>query len=114
MLGRRTFTFACAGSSPTDLRCQRKTGIPLEINLNGVHYGKHEYRISTTDPASTETAYAYPFRKFWEIAAAMRCPVCYGWDAHAPLVLQDFSRVAVAEKLLEGLPLNFIDRSPVE
>ena len=44
----------------------------------------------------------------------MQCPVCYGWDAHAPLVLQDFSRVAVAEKLLEGLPLNFIDRSPVE
>ena len=79
-----------------------------------MHYGQHEYRISTTDPASTETTYAYPFRKFWEIAAAMRCPVCYGWDAHAPLVLQDFSRVTVAEKLLEGLPLNFIGRSPVE
>ena len=114
MLGRRTFTPACAEAAQRICAVSAKTGSPLEINLNGVHYGKHEYRISTTDPASTETAYAYPFRKFWEIAAAMRCPVCYGWDAHAPLVLQDFSRVAVAEKLLEGLPLNFIDRSPVE
>ena len=114
MLGRRTFTPACAEAARRICAVSIKRQIPLEINLNGVHYGKHNYQIRSVSPTQQISSYAYPFRPFWEIAAQMQCPVCYGWDAHAPLVLQDFSRLEIAKQILEDLPLNFIGQAPIQ
>lgn len=113
LLGRRTFTPACYEASRRICAASAKAGLPLEINLNGVHYGSHDYRISKPEGIVTESRIAYPFREFWEIAAQMNCPVCYGLDAHSPLILQDTSRIRAAERILDGLALNFITDCPV-
>ena len=42
-------------------------GIPLEINLLGMAYGKH-----------------YPNMQLWEVAAEEGCKAILGLDAHAP------------------------------
>ncbi|MFR5079314.1 MAG: hypothetical protein ACLTDX_15360 [[Clostridium] innocuum] len=46
--------------------------IPLEINLNGFHYGKKTYRFSSK-PGLQAERYPYPFREFWDIVSSYGC-----------------------------------------
>lgn len=48
-------------------RAANQAGIPLEINLLGLAYGKH-----------------YPNEVFWKVAAEEGCRAVLGMDAHAP------------------------------
>ena len=76
-----------------------ETGIPLEINLNGIRYGKLSYREGWH--------YAYPWKRFWQIAAQKHCKAVYGMDAHDP------SQLALMKERTEQV-LQWIDVSGLE
>ena len=75
--------------------------MPLEINLNGLRYGKLLYE--------PEDAYAYPYRAFWEIAAQYPIQCIYGYDAHQPTTLLEKKRIAQVKEILADLPLTMLD-----
>lgn len=112
MMGRRTFTQACKEAAERICDVSLKYNLPLEINLNGISYGKPMYHIQVPSEKHEPRA-PYPFREFWEVAAKKQCPVCYGWDAHSPLAFQESHRLSSAEQILDGLSLNFIDYCPL-
>lgn len=101
MLGRRSFSAACALAAHEICACAVECNIPLEINLNGLRYGKLLYE--PTD------AYAYPYRAFWEIAAQYPIQCIYGYDAHQPTTLLEKKRIAQVKEILADLPLTMID-----
>lgn len=107
MLGRRSFSKACEEAAHRIAKASIKHDIPLEINLNGFHYGKKNYRFYH-EPDMLEERYAYPFREFWEIAASYGCKVLFGYDAHSPIALLESDRELKANELLKGIPLNFV------
>ena len=76
MMGRDHWSQACDEASEIICRACSDAGIPLEINLNGIRYGKKEYQEGTL--------YPYPWKRFWEIASRYHCKAIYGMDAHAP------------------------------
>lgn len=101
MLGRRSFSKACEKAAHEICACAVECNIPLEINLNGIRYGKMMY-----EPCD---AYAYPYRAFWEIAATYPIECIYGYDAHQPTTLLESKRIAVVQDILAGLPLKLLD-----
>ena len=108
MLGRRLYTEECVEAAHRIARASILHDIPLEINLNGFHYGKKTYRFSDKPWLNVER-YPYPFREFWDIVASYGCKVLYGFDAHSPITLLEAHRIHMAEEILEGIPLNFTD-----
>lgn len=106
MLGRREFSAVCAEAAHRIARASIKYDVPLEINLNGFHYGKRLYHFY--DKNIFEECYPYPFRSFWEIVAEYGCKVVYGYDAHTPLAFLETERLQKANEILEGLSLNFV------
>lgn len=107
IMGRRLFSETCREAAQRIAEASVKYDTPLEINLNGFHYGKKAYQFHDK-PGSYEERYPYPFREFWEIVSSYGCKVLYGYDAHSPMTLLEKNREHKANKILEGLPLNFI------
>ena len=99
MLGRRTFNEACQKATHIICKAAIRNGAVLEINLNGLRYGQLYF---------DEMKYAYPFRDFFQIASQYHCKVCYGYDAHKPVTLLEKKRIEKCQKILKGLPLQFI------
>ena len=106
MLGRNQWTKACEEATHMICFASKKNHVPLEINLNGLRYGK-----KTIDE---EECFAYPYRKFWEIAAMYGCQAIYGYDAHDPLTLLEDWRVAKVNEILNGIKLNIIDEIKIK
>lgn len=106
MLGRRNFSSACVKAAHEICACAVECNIPLEINLNGLRYGKLMYEPND--------AYAYPYRAFWEIAAAYPIQCIYGYDAHQPTTLCESKRISCVREILSGLSLTMIDTLPMK
>lgn len=101
MLGRRDFSKACEEAAHLICANAVACDIPLEINLNGMRYGKLLYQEGD--------AYPYPYRAFWEIAASYPIKVMYGFDAHKPVTLLEQRRIQDADEILTGLDLSFVN-----
>lgn len=101
MLGRDHWNENCERAASQIAEASKKYQIPLELNLNGVRYGKHEI--------NHEMRFAYPFREFWEIVEQAQCPVVLGWDAHDPKLFLDKERIEQVKELVSGLNLNFLE-----
>lgn len=99
MLGRRGWNAACEAAARKICAVSLKYNIPLELNTNGLRYGKQLY--------DNGKFYPYPFRPFWEIIAETKAPVIYGVDAHRPLTLLETERFTKCMDELEGLEFNF-------
>lgn len=108
MLGRRLFSEVCVEAAHRIAQASITYDVPLEINLNGFQYGKKDYQFYH-ELCPYEKRYPYPMREFWRIVSAYGCKVLYGYDAHSPLTLLEKQRVAKAEEILSGIPLNFIE-----
>lgn len=108
MLGRRFFSETCLEAAHRIAKASIEYDIPLEINLNGFHYGKKSYQFYHK-PGIYEERYPYPFREFWEIVSSYGCKVLYGYDAHSPISLLEKNREYKANKILSDIPLNFIN-----
>lgn len=106
MLGRRNFSSACEKAAHEICACAVECNIPLEINLNGLRYGKLMYE--------PQEAYAYPYRAFWEIAATYPILCIYGYDAHQPTTLLEKKRIEYVQAILSGLSLTMIDTLPLK
>lgn len=100
MLGRRTFNQACVQAATIISEAAITYDAVLEINLNGLRYGKLFY--------DKEDMYSYPNREFFEIVASKGCKVCFGYDAHHPATLLEKRRINACLELLHGLPLNIV------
>ncbi|GAA6425783.1 PHP domain-containing protein [Dielma fastidiosa] len=105
MLGRRSFNLVCAEAAHRIAKASIDYDVPLEINLNGFHYGKKFYQMGS----QIVERYPYPFREFWEIISEYGCKVLYGYDAHTPIAFLETDRLDKADEILKGVPLNFID-----
>ncbi len=101
MLGKNSWNENCEKVARKIAEVSKKLDIPLELNLNGVRYGKHEI--------NGEMRFAYPFREFWEIVEEFQCPVVMGWDAHDPKLFLDKERISQVKELVGGLNLNFLE-----
>jgi len=102
MLGRRNFSIACEKAAHEICACAAACDIPLEINLNGLRYGKLRY--------DQGDAYPYPYRAFWEIAAKYPVTCLYGYDAHQPVTLLEHQRMDTVNDILSGLSFSMLDR----
>lgn len=105
MLGRRSFSAVCEEAAHIIAKASIAYNTPLEINLNGFRYGKNTYSVF----GHSELRYPYPFREFWDIIASYGCKVVYGYDAHSPITLQEAYREDMADEILSGLNLQYID-----
>ncbi len=102
MLGRSNFSAKCAEVAVRLANLSLKYDIPLEINLNGIRYGKREYE--------TGMFCCYPFYDFWKIISEKGCKVIYGYDAHTPECLEEEYRIDVIKEILQGLSFNILDK----
>lgn len=80
MLGRDHWSAACEETAWQICEASKASGIPLEINLNGIRYGQRRYQEGWR--------YPYPWKEFWDIARRLHCRVVFGMDAHQPEQLQ--------------------------
>ena len=71
----------------------RRTGIPLEINCQGIR----ENRI-------------YPSDRFWAIAGEVGCPVTIGFDAHSPQAASGGGAASKAMQIIDKYNLNYIGK----
>jgi histidinol-phosphatase (PHP family) len=99
MLGRRSWSPACEQAARRICDVAIRHNVPLELNTNGMRYGKQLYDEGKFFP--------YPFRPFWEIIAATQAPVIFGVDAHKPMTLMESEKFAKCLDELEGLTFNF-------
>lgn len=106
LLGRREFSKVCIDAAHRIAKASIKYDIPLEINLNGLNYGKKNYHFLSENVY--EDRYPYPFREFWQIVSSYGCKVVYGFDAHSPISLLEKNRVKIVEEILKDIPLNYI------
>lgn len=98
MLGRRTWTPACDEAARIIAQAAETNKVALEINLNGVRYGKYTYQ--------NLHVYPYPFRSFWEVVSKFNVECLYSFDAHKPFTLLEKERIGLVEEILKGLPLS--------
>ncbi len=69
----------------------REYNIPLEINFLGIRFSRH-----------------YPNEKLWKIAGEEKCPVTFGFDAHATEEAYDGDSIKPALELVKKYNLNYI------
>ena len=98
MLGRRTWSKACEEAAHIIARAAQDNKIALEINLNGIRYGKYNY--------SGEKVYPYPYRSFWEIVSLYDVECLYSFDAHKPYTLLEHERIELVDEILSGINLS--------
>ena len=100
MFGKEVWTEACCEAAHRICANAQKHGIILEVNLNGLRYGKRKL--------GEEFRYTYPYRSFWEIACTYDVDIVYGLDAHAPQKYADQDCFAIVnQEILYDLPLKF-------
>ncbi len=102
MLGRSAFNDACIKASHMIAHQAALYDIPLEINLNGLRYGKKLI--------DHQEVYPYPCRDFWQIAKQYDCKAVYGYDAHDPSTLSQSWRIDEVNRVLAGLDIKIIDK----
>ena len=71
----------------------RETGVPVEINLNGIYFGR-----------------SYPKEEFWELAGEEKCPVVIGCDAHEPKRACDMVSFKTAMEMVKKYKLNLLEK----
>jgi histidinol-phosphatase (PHP family) len=98
MIGRRSWSMACDEAVHIIAKAAQDNHVALEINLNGIRYGKNTY--------DGKLAYPYPFRPFWEIVSQYNVQCLYSFDAHKPYTLLEKERIELVEDVLEGLNLS--------
>lgn len=97
----------CRTASDKICSLAKQLDIPLEINLARIEKatnGKSDSKYGLTKDGD----YLYPVREFWKIAEKYSCKVLYGVDAHNPEALIKYDLYKEANKVLEGLDLNFV------
>ena len=100
MFGKEVWTEACCEAAHRICASAQKHGVILEVNLNGLRYGKRKL--------GEEFRYTYPYRSFWEIACTYDVDIVYGLDAHAPQKYADQDCFAIVnQEILYDLPLKF-------
>ena len=100
MYGKTEFTKACEEAAHRIVQAAIRNGIVLEVNLNGLKYGKRQM--------GSECRYLYPYRGFWEIVSQYDVEVVYGLDAHAPSKYGDDAAYEnVNKEVIYDLPLKF-------
>lgn len=102
MLGRRTFNEVCVEAAHRIASASIEYDIPLEVNLKGLRRGGFLYEDGEHC--------AYPYPPFWNIISQYGCKCVYGYDAHQPWDLLEVKREELAQQLLEGINLNFVDQ----
>lgn len=100
MLGRRSFSKACKQATQMICEAALKYDAVLEINMNGLHYGKLYY--------SPGMRYCYPYRDFFKIVSVYNNKVCFGFDAHSPVTLLEHKRYNECMRILHGLTFHFV------
>lgn len=98
MLGRRTWTKECEKAAHMIAKAAQDNKVALEINLNGIRYGKTKY--------DGKLSYPYPFRPFWEVVSLYQVECLYSFDAHKPFTLLENERIELVDEILEGLNLS--------
>lgn len=98
MLGRNRWSNACTQATQIIAQAAAKHHIPLEINLNGLRYGKKQY--------DELEVYPYPFPAFWKEVAKYDVKCIYSYDAHRPTTLLEKERIAKVLDQLSGIQLQ--------
>lgn len=107
MYATSKWTPACVAATRKICESAARNNIPLEVNLNGLRYGKKQI--------GDEYRYTYPYRKFWEIASEYPIKVVYGLDAHTPEKYADTECFRIVQdEILKGLKLDFIQHLTFE
>lgn len=102
MYGKEEWTKTCEQAAHDICACAQRNNIPIEVNLNGIKYGKQQL--------GKELRYTYPYRAFWEIAQQYPIKVVYGLDAHFPKKYADQECFDLINKeILYDLSLDFLD-----
>lgn len=100
MFGKETWTVACEEATHTICASAQKHGVLLEVNLNGLRYGKKQL--------GKDYRYTYPYRRFWEIACMYDVEAVYGLDAHAPEKYGDRECFDIVNtEIIYDLPIRF-------
>ena len=102
MRSRPAWTKESEKASHELLTALKKTGTPLEYNLNGLLIQKRE-----KEPG-------YPRREFWEFAADYGIPAIIGVDAHSPKLLADTQLWQESHDLLTGLGYTVLNCLPFD
>ena len=107
MYATKKWTPACEEATRKICESALRNHIPLEVNLNGLRYGKKQI--------GDEYRYTYPYREFWKIAEEYPIDVVYGLDAHTPNKYADKKCFEIVQnEILYGLKLNFISQLDIE
>ncbi|MCG4880068.1 histidinol-phosphatase [Amedibacillus dolichus] len=102
MYGKEEWTATCEKVAHDICKAAQDHQVLLEVNLNGVKYGKCK--------RGKETRYLYPYRHFWEIAAQYDVRVIYGLDAHFPQKYSDQKCYDIVnQEVIYDLPLTFVE-----
>ncbi len=101
MYDKKEFNEACIKATHMICESAVQYGIPLELNLNGLKYGKAQL--------GSEYRYRYPYRGFWEIAQNYPIKVIFGLDAHTPDKYADQKCYEIVmNEIVNDLNLTFI------
>lgn len=107
MFSKEKWTPACEEAAHRIAQCAQDYHIPLEINLNGLKYGKRKI--------GNEVRYTYPCRAFWLAIQDYDFEVVYGLDAHTPDKYADKECFRIVnEEILYGIPLCFRKEMQIE
>ena len=98
MFGKEEWNEACEKAAHIICKSAEKHHVYLEINLNGLRYGKRQL--------GKEYRYTYPYRKFWEIASQYDVKCIYGLDAHKPEKYADEECYHIVDEILKDIPLQ--------
>lgn len=102
MFAKEEWSDACEKAAHIICESAQKHHIPLEVNLNGLKYGKKQL--------GKEYRYTYPYRNFWLIAQNYKVDVVFGLDAHIPEKYGDKECFDIVKKeIIYDIPLHFLD-----
>lgn len=109
--------YFCGGIDEFDETCQYvareiaktavETDTPLEVNIKLTQRPKKNY-------PDGDNQYIYPLRAFWKIVSEYPIKCVYGYDAHKSDLLENTEVLKIADQILEGLDLHFIDELPIK
>lgn len=102
MFGKEEWNDTCEKASHMICAAAEKYHIPLELNLNGLKYGKCT--------RGQEVRYLYPYRGFWLIAQHYDVKVLFGLDAHQPEKYADQECYHIVKnEIIHDISLSFIE-----
>lgn len=102
MFGKEEWNETCEKATHMICAAAEKYHIPLELNLNGLKYGKCK--------RGKEERYLYPHRNFWLIAQQYKVSVIFGLDAHEPAKYADKTCFDIVHnEIIQGIPLSWVE-----